>query len=1171
MGLLESMFSTNNMNKITTSDAQSLIENKVNSLSERKDIWLKYYNLYKGQAWWSNKVSYEGSKASDIDNQIFPLVQSLTGYLQRISIVDRVLPPSTDDEIERNIATNFEHALDDFWWYNQRRARLQSWFRNTLIKGVTYGFIRIDPNANYPFILDTFGPENFVYGSDIIDNIQSQPWIARIASSTRNQIVNMLSSDKEKAAENKDLITKLTLKYSDPKAVVGIWDFWAKETRQNILMTDSGITIKKRDWPYKNLELYPFFELQDITVLGSAQPISTVQMLYTLQQAYDKQKIQIKENAEFMGNPPIVVDVESGIDTKKIEGKPRLIIRKYKDGEFRIVPVPPLPGYVERQPEKTRQSMERVAAWNDMMSSGQSSGQREKGAISLLMNSSYTSLDPKLKNLEKALNDANQIVIGFLREFSFSTKKAFEYRKASSYEGFSPSDIKGAYLSDVDIKGLEPEREKLRAQEVAMFYKLGIIGRRKALVELGDKDPDATIKEQDEEQKEALLKEKEKAEYIERQRAAEAPPVEEAPIDGTPDPEGGKPTPIEGSESPQEEPVQAEVPVESVNKNQEERTYPKFIDYMGNILMPGLRLRLKNLKFKDEVRIVKPGPDTVVAKNVTILAPNQEDRIEIVTAIPEAAGKIIFIKGTSSNLKKKESVEDSKPNENLVSANILLGQIKKGIIKSSTIKPKNLNQFKDMPGMYIVEPHAEMIWTRQKKLILKGRAYPNFIDKDVLLIGDKVYGVIRLTYGGKISEKDIARLEKLHRVTDKERRKWWGKKPLYAYTFQMKRFDEPIAYEKPKGLQTYLKNVKLINPEDDVKEVKQAVPATGGLKIKPIIPGRSFPVAKPEKKALKTSEVYSVARLKALMPEGKKWDVSEKLDGLRCQISKKGDNVLLFTAEANKIPSNRVTPIINEIKKKFPYDVSLDGELMLFQKGHSLKHQGITGYIHSKKEPLPLELAGLRYKVFDILYIKDADISKKPYEARSKALDLFLKTGGQVLRAKHEVGTMEQLPSLIKKITSDEGVVVRAMDASYFHNALMYKVKKNFDLDVKVLKKETTANGGFVYHTALRDGTYMGQTYAQKFVQAKPGDVIRVSVEHVTLRPSGQLSWFSPKPINLKSGPTKDKIGRADTLAQVKEVYLGGGGDLKRWGIWLPKFVAWRKTQMPKLLIKIKK
>jgi len=62
---------------------------------------------------------------------------------------------------------------------------------------------------------------------------------------------------------------------------------------------------------------------------------------------------------------------------------------------------------------------------------------------------------------------------------------------------------------------------------------------------------------------------------------------------------------------------------------------------------------LKNLKFKDEVRIVKPGPNTVVAKNVTILAPNQEDRIEIVTAIPEAAGKIIFIKGVSSNLKKR--------------------------------------------------------------------------------------------------------------------------------------------------------------------------------------------------------------------------------------------------------------------------------------------------------------------------------------------------------------------------------------------------------------------------------------------------------------------------------------------------------------------------------------
>ena len=1168
------------MTKLTPLDIHSLIEDKVNKLSEKRGVWLKYENLYKGQAWWAENL-YEGSKRTEVDNQIFPLVQSLTGYLQKISIVDKVLPPSPNDLLERKIATQFEGALEDFWWYNQRRASLQFWFRNTLTKGVTYGFIRVDPSQPYPFILDTLGPENFVYSSDKILGLQNQPWIARLASAKQSQVSHLL-----KRTSDSKVVSKFLTENQEPDVDINVWDFWSKHTQQNVLITEGGQVLKVNDWPYKALGMYPFFELPDIPVLGSAQPISTVQMLYTLQRDYDKQKFQIKENAEFMGNPPIVVDVESGIDTKKIEGKPRLIIRKYRDGEFKIVPVPPLPGYVERQPEKTRESMGRMAAWNDMMASGQSSGQREKGAVSLLMSSSFTALDPKLKNLEQALNDANQIVMGLLKEFSYSTQKALKYRRASSFEGFSPSDISGRYLSDVDIKGLEPEREKLRAQEVALFYKLGIIGRRKALEELGEADPDQVIKEYDEEQLKALALEKEKAEFIERQRAASAPAPEavsesaptsdSAPASNsalTPDPAKGIPTPA----SEEGEPVARE---QDQDQSSLERRYPKFMDFLGNILLPGFKLRLRELKFRDEVRIVKPGPDTIVAKNVTILAPNQKDRIDIVSAVPEAAGKILFIKGTS---KKKDDVEQGQEkvdnDKGEISSNILFGQIKKGIIKSSKVNVKNLSQFQDMPGMFIVEPHAEMIWTRQKKLILKGRPYPNFVDKDVLLIGDKAYGVLRVIYGGKISEKDVKRFEKLHRVTDKERRKWWGKKPLYAYAFQIKRFDKPIAYEKPKGLQTYLKNVKLILPEEGLKDVKQAVPVTGGLTVKPIVPGRPFPVAKPEKKALKTSEVYSSGRLKEILPAGHQWDVSEKLDGIRCQAIKKGDKITLFSDEANVISAERAKPIIDEIKKKFPYDTSLDGEIMLFEKGHNLKHQGVMGYLRSHSKPLPAELAGLRYKIFDMLYVKGEDISKKPYEARSKALDLFLKVGGQVLRAKHEVGSISELPALIKKITSDEGVIVRAMDASYFHTALMYKVKKHFDLDVKVIKVERTKNDGFVFHTVLRDGTYMGQSYAQKYVQAKPGDVIRMSVEHVTLRPSGQLSWFSPKPINLKaklaSAPagkslTQPKIGKADTIAQVKEIYLAGGGELKRWVAWLPKFLLWRKTQMPGLIAKLK-
>jgi len=258
---------------------------------------------------------------------------------------------------------------------------------------------------------------------------------------------------------------------------------------------------------------------------------------------------------------------------------------------------------------------------------------------------------------------------------------------------------------------------------------------------------------------------------------------------------------------------------------------------------------------------------------------------------------------------------------------------------------------------------------------------------------------------------------------------------------------------------------------------------------------------------------------------------------------------------------------------------------MLYSNDKNLKHQGIAGYVHGKFKPSEEELKGLRYKAWDILYIKGRDIAKQPFEKRSKVLDLFLKynpkTKDQVRRVKHFAGKIGDLPELIKKAMSEEGVVIRALDAGYFATHLMFKVKKTYDIDVKVIGKETTKSGAWVYHCVLRDGTYIGQTYGQKYLKADIGDTIRVVVEHITLRKNGAISWFGPKPLNLKQrylkgAPKKGEVliqpGKevADTIAQMKEVYLAQGGTKEDWSKWYKKHLEWKKNEMPKILKKIK-
>jgi hypothetical protein len=1157
-----------------------LISQRLPALAELKNSYDKWWNCFRGKSWWAQDLPLY--KVTDTDNQIFPIVQSIIGYISTTFIRDRVVPPTEDSFAIKN-ADLLANACTDFWRVNRRTSRLQEWLRTSMVMGDCYFYTRVETDAVYPFLIDTIHPADFIEASTTIEYLQDQPWIARRIKATVGY-VKQFSRDEKLVAYFKE-------HYKTDDDEVVLYDFWSKVGKgQNTLVTDYGQTIYERLWPYQTKggfitsTLYPFFQLRDISAPGVSRSFSSVDMVYQMQKLYDKQKAQIWENAECMGNPPIVVDVESGIDTSKIEGKPRLIIKKYRDGNFTIVPVPPLPGYVERQPDYTRESIQRNMGWNQLMEQGRGGSAREKGAVQSLQRAGFASMDPKLKNISQCMDDANNILIGLIKTYQFTARKILTLRFGSAYEGFSPSDLKGEYQSRVHIDGADPEKELKRIYEIQTNYKMGLISRRDALRQMGEENIDLLIKNVYEEQLLELEFQKKKQEYI----------------------QGSNPAP-EQSLNPKESEAPRELPVFSRDSNPTTPIVPiqpsspsiqNYVDFIGNIIMSGLRSKLSTLLFEGPVEILEPALGAINAQQVKIYAPKENDKVKIVEAIPDIAAKIVFTNmnpGSGTSVGNKPEVQKKTENSELAKPEVpktilkeavsevpyvtkeeILGMIKKGIVRGVDLKTSDVSRYESLPGLYLVEPHAEMIYTKQKKLILKGRPYPNMLDKDFILIGDKAYGVIKLTFGGKISREDVLALEKLHRVSSVEWKKWWGDKDLYAYTYVFKKFPEPIAYEKKSGIQTFQKVVKFIPGK---VEGPQAAVITGGLKVIDIKPGVSIPPAKPEKKALTTNEVYTIDRLKEILPAAKhpRWDVSEKLDGIRCTAHKTGKNVIFMSDEARKIDTVKLQPIADEIVKLFPYDVVLDGELLLFKGNINLKHQAIAGYIHEKSAPSKEELDGLLYKIFDILYIRNTDVSKKPFDARSKALDLFLKEGlkGPVRRAKHSIVPTAGIPVAAKANTSDEGVVVRAADSSYWHTALMFKAKNLFDIDVKVLKKETTKNGAYIYYCALADGTFIGKTYGQKYVNAKPGDVIRINIEHLTLRSSGQISWFAPKPTSKKGldapgGPstTTPGVNRADTIAQVKEVFLSQGGTEQEWKDWLPKFEEWKKTSMSKLLAK---
>lgn len=129
----------------------------------------------------------------------------------------------------------------------------------------------------------------------------------------------------------------------------------------------------------------------------------------------------------------------------------------------------------------------------------------------------------------------------------------------------------------------------------------------------------------------------------------------------------------------------------------------------------------------------------------------------------------------------------------------------KGTYKSLVSEAVNL---RNMSGLYLVEPHAKWVFEKKKSLILKKKNYDSYIGKDLVLCGEKAYGLIKLKSSKLIDKSKFRSLRSKHLVTDSEVRKWWGTYDLRVYLFNFRPFKKLVSYHRPRGVQTIIKVVK---------------------------------------------------------------------------------------------------------------------------------------------------------------------------------------------------------------------------------------------------------------------------------------------------------------------------------------------------------------------------
>ncbi|MEU1178992.1 ATP-dependent DNA ligase [Streptomyces sp. NPDC005820] len=226
--------------------------------------------------------------------------------------------------------------------------------------------------------------------------------------------------------------------------------------------------------------------------------------------------------------------------------------------------------------------------------------------------------------------------------------------------------------------------------------------------------------------------------------------------------------------------------------------------------------------------------------------------------------------------------------------------------------------------------------------------------------------------------------------------------------------------------------------------------------------------------------------------------VEEKLDGIRVQVHRDGDDIRLYTRTLDDI-TDRLPEVTAAARELAGGRFILDGEVIAFDEdGRPRSFQETAGRVGSRVDvAAAAEAVPVSPVFFDALSVADRDLLDLPFAARHTELARLVPEPMRVRRTL--VAGPQDLPAAEEFLArtlgrGHEGVVVKSLDAPYGagrRGASWLKVKPVHTLDLVVLAAEwghgrrtgklsnlhlgaRTADGGF----AMLGKTFKGMTDA---------------------------------------------------------------------------------------------
>jgi DNA ligase 1 len=195
--------------------------------------------------------------------------------------------------------------------------------------------------------------------------------------------------------------------------------------------------------------------------------------------------------------------------------------------------------------------------------------------------------------------------------------------------------------------------------------------------------------------------------------------------------------------------------------------------------------------------------------------------------------------------------------------------------------------------------------------------------------------------------------------------------------------------------------------------------------------------------------------------------VDTKLDGVRIQVHRDGDDVEVFSRSLDVITA-RMPDVVAAAHSLPVRSIVLDGEaVMLDQRGRPRPFQETaalaatrvtgSGYAGAVRFEAATATTGLRPYFFDVLHLDGADLLDAPLRGRVEALAAAVPAELQVIRDTATDADQVAAAFTAAVDAGQEGVVVKSLDAPYDagrRGSAWVKVKPRHTLDLVVLAAE---------------------------------------------------------------------------------------------------------------------